>query len=81
MSLQKMVSYTEQTFILCMKRHLFYDGGMAILFQILTVKRLDVVKRYFLQVVIKVGMARAGHNEQLLIVARQPLEGVLAHVS
>ena len=58
----------------------FHNCATALL-QILLVKRLDVVKRYFLQIVIKVSMARAGHNEQLLIVARQLLEGVLAHVS
>lgn len=58
----------------------FHNCATALL-QILPVKRLDVVKRYFLQIVIKVSMACAGHNEQLLVVARQPLEGVLAHVS
>ena len=61
--------------------HVMPNGCASALFQILFVEPHDLIERYLLQVVIKIGMACAGHDEEFLVVAFKFLEGVLAHVS
>ena len=50
-------------------------------FQVRAIERLYLVERYFVEVVVEVGVIGAGDNQQLLVVAVQFLVGVLAEVA
>ena len=52
-----------------------------VLFQIIAEELFNPVKRDFFHVVVEVGVAGARHNQQLLVVALQFLEGILAEVA